>query len=200
MAAAPKPRVKSEDAKARLIEATIQLLQESSVFEISTRAIGERADLDRRAITRQFGGETELFIATLEELALRTIRGAEALPEHTSDYRIPEWIIRTNLWAFLILSGVDPERLKAIQAIPKGEALALQIIGLTEDAPRVIQEAFLTLLQAISVSGTFFGPSSPRDTPQNRQVIYLMLRYLASLGTDLPQLIGLENVPPQTPQ
>ena len=195
MAGARKPRVKSEDAKARLIEATIQLLRESSVFEISTRAIGERAELDRRAITRQFGGETELFLATLEELYLRSVRAAQGETWSTETSSIDEWSIRTNLLAYLILSGVDPERLRALQLPVVGQEFALSVIGLDSDAPPEIREAFLALLQGLSLSVTFFGPSSPRNTPETRLRIMLMLRYLASLGPELPGLIGLPEHP-----
>jgi AcrR family transcriptional regulator len=195
MAGARKPRVRSEDAKARLIEATIDLLRESSVFEISTRAIGERADLDRRAITRQFGGETELFLATLEELYLRSVRAAQDETWSTESASIDEWSIRTNLLAYLILSGVDPERLRALQLPLEGQELALGVIGLSPDAPPAIGEAFLALLQGLALSVTFFGPASPRSTPENRLHIMLMLRYLASLGPELPGLIGLPDHP-----
>ena len=65
-----RPRVAAPQAKAVMIEATISLLREIPVTELSTRKIEERAGLDRRAITRQFGGELGLFIATLEELTV----------------------------------------------------------------------------------------------------------------------------------
>jgi AcrR family transcriptional regulator len=195
MDAARKPHVRSEEAKARLIEATIELLKETSVFEVSTRTIGERADLDRRAITRQFGGELELFIATLEELYRRSVRIAQSNSETTKDYAIEEWAIRTNLLAYLILSGVDSERLRTVQMIAEGQELALEVIGLDPDSAPKIKDAFVALLQAMSLSSTFFGPSSPRNTPENRMVIFLMLRYLASLGPQLPGLIGLQEHP-----
>jgi AcrR family transcriptional regulator len=174
-----------------LVTATIELLKETSVLELSTRAIGARAGLDRRAITRQFGGELELFIATLEELHRRSVRAAKNMPEETIDYAIEEWEIRTNLLAFLILSGVDPERLRQIEVSHDDENAVLEVIGLDPASPRDIQEAFLALLQAVALTGTFFGPSSPRSNPENRLRIFLMLRYLASLGPDLPGLIGL---------
>ena len=188
-----KPRVRADEAKKRLIAATIELLKETSVLELSTRAIGARAGLDRRAITRQFGGELELLIAVLEELQRRSVRAAESMPRETNIDTIEEWAIRTNLLAFLILSGAAPERLRQIEVSDESENSVLEIIGLDPESPRDIQEAFLALLQAVALGGTFFGPSSPRSTPENRLRIFLMLRYLASLGPDLPDLIGLRN-------
>ena len=82
------------------------------LLEITTRDIGERTGLDRRAITRPFGGEIEPFIA---------------------------------------------------------------------------------LLQAVSLAGDVFGPSSPRSAPENRLRIFLLLRRLASLGPELTRIVGLDD-------
>ena len=188
-----KARVGAEEAKARLIAATIELLKEVSVLEITTRLIGERAGLDRRAITRQFGGEVELFIATLEELQIRSTKLAKDVAGTTHNYVIEEWEIRTKLWAFLILSEVDPERLRAIRTSEESKETALGVIGLDLDAPAEIQETFIALLQAVSLAGNFFGPSSPRSTPENRFRIFLLLRHLASLGPELPKIVGLSE-------
>ena len=188
-----KARVGAEEAKARLIAATIELLKEVSVLEITTRLIGERAGLDRRAITRQFGGEVQLFIATLEELQIRSTKLAKDVAGTTHNNVIEEWEIRTKLWAFLILSEVDPERLRAIRTSEESKETALGVIGLDLDAPAEIQETFIALLQAVSLAGNFFGPSSPRSTRENRLRIFLLLRHLASLGPELPKIVGLSE-------
>jgi AcrR family transcriptional regulator len=102
-----------------MIEATISLLREIPVTELSTRKIEERAGLDRRAITRQFGSELGLFIATLEELNRRSLERSKALPQDFSNHMNEELKLRSDLLAFLILSGVDNGRLKEMQPSPE---------------------------------------------------------------------------------
>jgi AcrR family transcriptional regulator len=102
-----------------MIEATISLLREIPVTELSTRKIEERAGLDRRAITRQFGSELGLFIATLEELNCRSLERSKALPQDFSNHMNEELKLRSDLLAFLILSAVDNGRLKEMQPSPE---------------------------------------------------------------------------------
>lgn len=176
-----------------MIEATISLLREIPVTELSTRKIEERAGLDRRAITRQFGGELGLFIATLEELNRRSLERSKALPEDSSNYMNEELKLRTDLLAFLILSGVDNERLKEMQPLPEVVQEFEKRFGLDSETPPAIREALLALLQAVILSRSFFGPSSTRDTPENALVIFKMVLYLSSIASELPEILGLEE-------
>lgn len=189
-----KPRVPALEAKAKLIEATISLLREIRVTELSTRKIEERSDLDRRAITRQFGGELGLFIATLEELNLRAAKRSRYLTETNHGVRNEELKMRTDLLAFLILSGVDKERLRQMEPASEVVETIKQGIGMHPETPPDYEEAFLALLQAIIFGRTLFGPVSPRDTPENQFLIFKILRYLMSLGPELPALIEMDDI------
>jgi len=188
-----KPRVAAAQAKVVMIEATISLLAEIPVVELTTRKIEERAGLDRRAITRQFGGELELFIATLEELNRRSLERSKALPENTSNFVNEELKMRVNLLAFLILSGVDPERLKQMQPSPEVVQEFMQRFGMDSETPLLVREAILALLQAVILSRTFFGPTSTRNTPENGIAIFKMVQYLASNPPELVALLGLDE-------
>jgi AcrR family transcriptional regulator len=188
-----KPRVAAAQAKVVMIEATISLLAEIPVVELTTRKIEERAGLDRRAITRQFGGELELFIATLEELNRRSLERSKALPENTSNFVNEELKMRVNLLAFLILSGVDPERLKQMQPSPEVVQEFMQRFGMDSETPLLVREAILALLQAVILSRTFFGPTSTRNTPENGLAIFKMVQYLASNPPELVALLGLDE-------
>jgi AcrR family transcriptional regulator len=176
-----------------MIEATISLLREIPVTELSTRKIEERAGLDRRAITRQFGGELGLFIATLEELNCRSLERSKALPHDTSNYMNEELKLRSDLLAFLILSGVDNERLKEMHPLPEIVQEFETRFGLDSETPPAIREALLALLQGLILSRSFFGPSSTRDTPENAFVIFKMVLYLSSISSELPEILGLEE-------
>ena len=176
-----------------LIDATISLLREIPVTELSTRKIEERAGLDRRAITRQFGGELGLFIATLEELNRRSLERSKALPQDSSNYMNEELKLRSDLLAFLIVSGVDNERLKEMHPLPEVVQEFETRFGLDSETPPAIREALLALLQAVILSRSFFGPSSTRDTPENALVIFKMVLYLASISSELPEILGLEE-------
>ncbi len=176
-----------------MIEATISLLREIPVMELSTRKIEERAGLDRRAITRQFGGELGLFIATLEELNRRSLERSKALPNDSSNYMNEELTLRTKLLAFLILSGVDNERLKEMQPLPEVVQEFEKRFGLDSVTPPAIREALLAMLQGLILSRSFFGPSSTRDTPENAFIIFKMVLYLSSIASELPEILGLEE-------
>ena len=188
-----RPRVAAPQAKAVMIEATISLLREIPVTELSTRKIEERAGLDRRAITRQFGGELGLFIATLEELNRRSLERSKTLPNDSSNYMNEELKMRSDLLAFLILSGVDNERLKEMHPLPEVVQEFEKRFGLDSETPPAIREALLALLQAVILSRSFFGPSSTRDTPENALVIFKMVMYLSSIAKELPEILGLEE-------
>ena len=188
-----RPRVAAPQAKAVMIEATISLLREIPVTELSTRKIEERAGLDRRAITRQFGGELGLFIATLEELNRRSLERSKTLPNDSSNYMNEELKLRSDLLAFLILSGVDNERLKEMHPLPEVVQEFEKRFGLDSETPPAIREALLALLQAVILSRSFFGPSSTRDTPENALVIFKMVLYLSSISSELPEILGLEE-------
>ena len=188
-----KPRVAAPQAKAVLIEATISLLRELPVVELSTRKIEERSGLDRRAITRQFGGELELFFATLEELGKRASERWKASPSDTGNFVDEDLKLRTDLLAYLIISGVDPERLKQIRPSNAVLEIFMAGIGLDPETPESIREPFMALVQAVLLSSTFFGPSSSADTLENRLVIFRMLRHLASQAPELPAVLGLDR-------
>ena len=188
-----RARVAAAQAKAVMIEATISLLREIPVTELSTRKIEERAGLDRRAITRQFGGELGLFIATLEELNRRSLERSKALPHNTSNYMNEELKLRSSLLAFLILSGVDNERLKEMHPSPEIVQEFETRFGMDSETPPAIREALLALLQGLILSRSFFGPSSTRDTPENAFVIFKMVLYLSSISSELPEILGLEE-------
>jgi AcrR family transcriptional regulator len=176
-----------------MIEATISLLREIPVTELSTRKIEERAGLDRRAITRQFGSELGLFIATLEELNRRSLERSKALPQDFSNHMNEELKLRSDLLAFLILSAVDNGRLKEMQPSPEIVQEFDTRFGLDSETPPAIREALLALLHAVILARSFFGPSSTRDTPENAFVIFKMVNYLSSIASELPEILGLEE-------
>jgi len=176
-----------------MIEATISLLREIPVTELSTRKIEERAGLDRRAITRQFGSELGLFIATLEELNRRSLEQSKALPQDSSNYMNEELKLRSDLLAFLIVSAVDNGRLKEMQPSPEIVQEFDTRFGLDSETPPAIREALLALLYAVILARSFFGPSSARVTPENAFIIYKMVVYLSSISSELPEILGLEE-------
>jgi len=188
-----RPRVAAAQAKEVMIEATISLLREIPVTKLSTRKIEERAGLDRRAITRQFGGELGLFIATLEELNRRALERSRTLPHNTSNYMNEELKLRSSLLAFLILSGVDNERLKEMHPSPEIVQEFETRFGMDSETPPAIREALLALLQGLILSRSFFGPTSTRDTHENSFVIFKMVLYLSSISSELPEILGLEE-------
>ena len=109
-----RPDVPREEAKLRLVEATIALAHERSrLSEITTRLIAERAQLNIAHINRYFGSREELFIRVADHLAARigeTVAGLE-FPEVLRFFRHdPTVVLRSRILSHLIGDGTDPSR------------------------------------------------------------------------------------------
>lgn len=93
-----------------MIEATIELLREVPIPQVTTRRVAERAGLSMMAIARNFGDQHGLLAATANELASR-FASANEFSLRASMIHDPNLVLRTKLVAWLLHSGVDPERL-----------------------------------------------------------------------------------------
>jgi AcrR family transcriptional regulator len=95
-----------------LVNATIELLREVPLPDVTVRKIAERANLNTMAITNIFGSQQELFVAVTRELLDRFSIAMASLPEEQLQFTLltnEDLILRTRLVAWLILQGADPQ-------------------------------------------------------------------------------------------
>ena len=103
------PRAEGQVA---LINATIELLREVPLPDVTVRKIAERANLNTMAITNIFGSQQALFVAVARELLDRFSVTMASQPVEQMQFSLltdEDLNLRTRLVAWLILQGADPE-------------------------------------------------------------------------------------------
>lgn len=122
--AAPKPRVSRTEAVQRFLNATIALLDEKPIVDISLQEISERAGLNHGYVYRYFGTRLDLFTAVTDELAHLSLEAArqEIHQRHESTTGFgpidlaalsPSWSLalsRIRVVQYLVSCGVDASR------------------------------------------------------------------------------------------
>ncbi len=184
-----KPRVPGPEARERLIQASIELMKEMPVVKLTTRKIAERAGLDQRVISRQFGGETELLLAAADELLRRSSDRAEQELGRVPQLLNEEYVLRTRLIAYLVLCGVDEELLRERELPDHGAQAALEFMGVPPETPDHVKEVLLTLFSVLAQGRVVFGDASARATPENLLGVVLLTRYMAAMGPKLGEIV-----------
>jgi len=179
---ATRPRVSHEEAAVRLIEATIELLRELPIPQVTTRRIAERAGLSMMAIARNFGDQHGLLAATANELANRFASAAESSARATIVFD-QNLVLRTKLVAWLLQSGVDPERLAQGLSRPIMRLMAQRQQQLGEVSERTAE--VMNELVTVAMEGLLtFGPVHQIDDAMAVDLIVL----LGALRIALPEI------------
>lgn len=166
----PKRRLPIQVAnEARMIAATIDLLQIHSVEEITSRMIAEASGTATNYITRYFGGKDGLLAAVADDLGRRIsdmVRADQPVlsigqPGNyvTQIMSIPEISLWFRLYRFLAASGlaagetgdIKPPLVHAIE-----ESISL-IFGLEGEYVPICANVFLTYLMGNAAFGPFLG-------------------------------------------
>ncbi len=166
----PKRRLPIQIAnEKRMIRATIDLLAEYPVDDITSRMIAERSGTATNYISRYFGGKDGLLIAVAGELGRRIsdlVRSERSVldPEQEGNFitnimSIPE----INLWfkLYRYLTGRDLEHLFPDHGKPDlvasvEEAISL-IFGLEGEYVPLCANVFITYIMGNAAFGTFLG-------------------------------------------
>ena len=167
---APKRRLPIQVAnEARMIAATIEILEVHPVEEITSRMIAEASGTATNYITRYFGGKDGLLVAVADELGhrisdlVRSDRSILGIGEPgnyvTRVMGIPEISLWFRLYRFLAsrnlasgrTDGVKPPLVHAIE-----ESISL-IFGLEGEYVPICANAFLTYLMGNVAFGPFLG-------------------------------------------
>ncbi|MEI7593346.1 MAG: TetR/AcrR family transcriptional regulator [Actinomycetes bacterium] len=102
-----RPRVRSVDARKRLIDTTIAMLRVQPFSEVTTRRITKQAGLPLSALSRNFGSLYGLFDAVAKAL-LDNFTSAHAEYTALDVLSNPDVVLRTRLIAWIIGQGGDP--------------------------------------------------------------------------------------------
>ena len=85
-----KNRATPDEARERLINATIELLKTEPIPKVTTRRIAEVSGLSLMAIARNFGDQEGLFSAAFKELVRRHVEEMELHP-NAAELLSPTW-------------------------------------------------------------------------------------------------------------
>ena len=184
-----KRRVTSAEARVRLIDAVIGMLDTVPFTKITARRIGEEVQLDPNVIFRNFDDVEGLFVAVLRELEQRiianvsTVAGPPQSPMHISTL----WI-RFSLW--LALSGVPVERLHPNPAVVASlRENTLRRFAIDPESSERAQRALFAITMAMvqtqvmfaQIASDLFAPDIVRDAAV----------LISSLADKLPELSNL---------
>ena len=100
-----KDRATPDEARERLINATIELLKTEPIPKVTTRRIAEVSGLSLMAIARNFGHQEGLFSAAFKELIKRHTDEMELHPNAAELFE-PNLVMRTKLLAWLLLNSL----------------------------------------------------------------------------------------------
>ena len=146
-----KNRATPDEARERLINATIELLKTEPIPKVTTRRIAEVSGLSLMAIARNFGDQEGLFSAAFKELVRRHVNEMELHPNAAELFE-PNLVMRTKLLAWLLLNSADPKNFLPDVSTPLMQRLEERQSLVTTASPRA-QKA---LNEFIAVAGEGF--------------------------------------------
>jgi AcrR family transcriptional regulator len=165
----PKRRLPIQIAnEARMLDATIELLRDHPVDEITSRMIAQTSGTATNYISRYFGGRDGLFLAVASQLSLRIsglVRSEESVIEIdrpgnyvTRIMTIPEVAMWFKVYRYLSgreLPGLRSKEKPALVASVE-EAITL-IFGLEGEYVPICANVFLTYIMGYAAFGPFLG-------------------------------------------
>ena len=146
--------VRAPEAKARIINAAIELLSTKPFADVSIRKIALAAELPVSSVQRNFGTMDSLFGEVANELSRRfSKRAAEG--SSLGLMQDPDIVLRTRLVAWMITSGSQLEsvRVDATQVAYQKLLERQQIDGLSSRTNTAFMEILLLMAQGFVVFG-----------------------------------------------
>lgn len=181
-----KPRIASPEAKFRLIEAVIHLLETTPFPEITARRIAAEVEMDPNVIFRNFGNTEGLFIAVLRELEEQII--ANISPQSTSSNEVLRPVdfvaLFLTFYTSLLLSGIPPERLAApVELAEEFRTRTFERLGIDPGLSDRTKQAVFTLAISLVLAQTMLLPNQPNVfTPESTvDAITLMMALVERL-------------------
>jgi AcrR family transcriptional regulator len=166
---APKRRLPIQVAnEARMIEATIELLQKHPIDEITSRMIAQTSGTATNYISRYFGGRDGLFLAVANQLSLRIgalVRSEESIIEIdrpgnyvTRIMAVPEVSMWFKVYRYLSSRELPDSRPHGKPALLAAVEDAITLIfGLQGEYVAICANVFITYIMGYAAFGSFLG-------------------------------------------
>ncbi|MBN0043238.1 TetR/AcrR family transcriptional regulator [Streptomyces actuosus] len=133
----PAPgRPRSDEASARILRATVELLAESGAAGVSVDAVAGRAGVSRPTVYRRWKDRTELIAAAVRDAFARTNPEAP----HTADLRADLVTVLSN--TMRLLTGTELGRVIAglVSELPRSPELAAALREVERDRREVLRQ------------------------------------------------------------
>ena len=177
-----KDRATPDEARERLINATIELLKTEPIPKVTTRRIAEVSGLSLMAIARNFGHQEGLFSAAFKELIKRHTDEMELHPNAAELFE-PNLVMRTKLLAWLLLNSADPKNFLPDTSTPLMQRLEERQSLVTTASPRA-QKALNELIAVAGEGFIIFNETHRFDENALPDVVQLV----ATIRTMLPDI------------
>lgn len=149
--------VSKGEARSRLIDSALELLQSKPFAQVTTREIAEGAGLNPLAIQTAFDGQMDLYAAVADTLLDRVAMTLSELDINDrgdlASIFHPDLILRSRLVAWLIGQGSDPS---TFAISPERSSFAVlterqRALGASEDVARVFASMIGYLMAGFSI-------------------------------------------------
>jgi AcrR family transcriptional regulator len=155
-----KPRISSEEARRKIVDVVIRLVETIPLQELTVRRIAREAGTDPKTIFRNFLNLEELFIASVRELEHRMMLSLEA---GEGDLRpVAPAVTYTKLVVWLHLSGTSSNKLRPnSDVVAAFRALSIPDLENRPDVSERAKNAFFLLVMAFLAGQATVGPFQP---------------------------------------
>ena len=174
----PRTRILKQEARARLIVATISLCERLPFNEVSTRAICAEAGLNPSTILQQFGTLNALLAEAAKELVRRYAENQANWNGEPGAFSDPGILLRSRLVAWLLLKGYEPEHLRS-DLIEDDAVMARQVAALKVE--QRMAAAWSSLTTMVVEANAVFGPIHQLSNEDAEDVLHLVLTLRESL-------------------
>jgi AcrR family transcriptional regulator len=177
-----KDRATPDEARERLINATIELLKTEPIPKVTTRRIAEVSGLSLMAIARNFGDQEGLFSAAFQELVRRHADEMELHPDAAELFE-PNLVMRTKLLAWLLLTSANPKNFLPDESTPLMRRLEERQSLVTTASPRA-QKALNELIAVAGEGFIIFNETHRFD----ENVLPDVVQLVSTIRTMLPDI------------
>lgn len=199
-ATAPRrPRLSQEEAKERLVTATIDLLLTESPNDVTVQKISKKAGVHHDYVARYFGSREELLVQAadrfLRDMVAR-LRGTTAA-EITSQVAKQQDLValggrRYRLIAYLLSTGVEPARFHDGQRLIMEALVRSATGGMSERTKRNLALMTMLLVQSLQMNAEL-----NEMTNQQFSDMFGVIGAVTEFGPDLARRLGWEKTAPK---
>ena len=166
-----RTRILKDEARERLISATITLCERLPFNEVSTRMICAEAGLNPSTILQQFGTLDALLAESAKELVRRYTSDRDNWSGEPSAFSDDGIALRSRLVAWLLLKGYEPQQLRS-ELLTDETVMARQVAVL--HVGNRMAAAWTSLTSMIVEANAIFGPTHQLSEQETQDVVQLV--------------------------